>query len=214
VSLRSLVAYNWQTEYHRYRRYFADLGQLYKNKKARVYTEIVFSLITISFFLFFAIKPTLTTIASLMKNIKDQESVTEQLQSKIRALSTAQAEYNLIKDDLPLVDESLPQETQVSLLVKQLEALARQTGVEVEAIKFEQVYLRGAPLSTTDTPQSLNFSFAASGQYQNLKAFLQSCSSLRRIIIVESFAFNSRKTQTEGQLLTLSLNGKAYFLKE
>ena len=208
------MAYNWQTEYHRYRRYFADIGQLYKNKKTRVYTEIVFSLITISFFLFFAIKPTLTTIASLMKNIKDQETVTEQLQSKIRALITAQAEYNLIKDDLPLVDESLPQETQVSLLVRQLEALARQTGVEVEAIKFEQVYLRGAPPSTTDTPQSLNFSFVASGQYQNLKAFLQSCSSLRRIIIVESFSFNSRKTQTEDQLLTLSLNGKAYFLKE
>jgi Tfp pilus assembly protein PilO len=211
------MAFDWQTEYHRYRRYFVDLGQLYKKrKKVRVYTGIILSLLTVSFFLFFAIKPTLTTIAGLIKAIKDQRVVVDRLQTKINALSLAQSEYNLIQNDIFLVDEALPTDSQVSTLTKQLEVLARREGVTVETIKFGQVYLKGEGPKTEEKPKndtsSVNFSFAASGEYQNLKSFLRSLSSLRRIILVDSFAFKTGKT--EGERLTLSLNAQAFFLKE
>jgi Tfp pilus assembly protein PilO len=208
------MALNLQTGYHRYRRYFLDISLLYKKKKVRVYTEIVLSLLTISFFLVFAIKPTLTTIAGLIKTIQDQKLVSETLAEKINALRQAQTEYNLITDDIYLVDEALPKDTQISLLVKQLEALARRSGITIETTKFDQVWIKGAsPTKEKETSQSVNFSFVASGEYQNLKLFLNSLSSLRRITLVESFAFKTGKTE-EGSLLSLSLNGKAYFMGE
>lgn len=205
------MALAWQTEYHRYRRYFLDIGQFYKKKKVRVYTEIVLSLLTVSFFLVFAIKPTLTTIAGLMKTIEDQKLVSKTLAEKINALGLAQTEYNLLTNDIYLINEALPKDSQISLLVKQLEVLARRSGITIETIKFDQVYLKGISSSTKETVPSVNFSFAASGEYQNLKLFLKSLSSLRRIIQVESFAFKTGKA--ESLLLTLSLNGKAYFME-
>lgn len=206
------MALAWQTEYHRYRRYFLDIGQFYKKKKVRVYTEIVLSLLTVSFFLVFAIKPTLTTIAGLMKTIEDQKLVSKTLAEKINALGLAQTEYNLLTNDIYLINEALPKDSQISLLVKQLEVLARRSEITIETIKFDEVYLKGISSSAKETVPSVNFSFAASGEYQNLKLFLKSLSSLRRIIQVESFAFKTGKA--ESLLLTLSLNGKAYFIEQ
>jgi len=211
------MPYNWQTEYHRYRRYFLDLGRLYGKKKVRVYTEIIFSIVTTTLFLFFAIRPTLITIGGLMRKIKDQKAVTEQLQNKITALNMAQTEYSLVKDDLYLIDRFLPQDPHLSLLIKQLEFTAQQTAVTIETIKFDSVPLRGETLLTPTMLRSQNFNLVVSGQYQNLKSFLQAC-LLGRIILIESFTFKSGKTSQEpaaaGPLLTLSLNGQAYFLKE
>jgi len=207
------MALTWQAEYHRYSHYFLDIGRLYKKKQARVYTEIVLSLLTISFFLIFAIKPTLATIAGLMKTIQDQKLVSETLAEKINALRQAQNEYNLITGDTYLVDEALPKDTQISLLVRQLEALARRSGITIETIRFDQVNLKGPPSPTKEKElsPSVNFSFAATGEYQNLKLFLTSLSSLRRITLVKSFAFKSGKTEI--QSLTLTLNGQAYFME-
>lgn len=217
------MAFDWQTEYHRYRRYFVDIGEVYKKrKKIRVYTEITLSFLIVSFFLFFAIKPTLLTIAELVKTINDQKLVTEQLQAKIKTLGSAQTEYNLIQNEVYLVDEALPIDTRTSILIKQLEVLARQSGVTIESFKLDQVYLRGdAPKETQETKektqtkgttQPINFTFSTSGEYQNLKSFLQSLTALRRIITVESFAFKAGRTENQG--LGLSLNARAFYLKE
>lgn len=203
--------------YRRYQRYFVDIGRLYKVKKIRVYTEIVFSLAAISFFLVFAIKPTLVTITELITTIKDQKLVVTQLQSKINALGIAQSEYNSLSNDLYLVDEALPKNNQISILIKQIEALAWQSGVTLGSMKFDPVVLKEIETSPKEmskisdqAAKEINFSLVASGDYQSLKSFLRVINSLRRIINVETFSFKIKKA--EGQLLTLGIGGKAYYL--
>lgn len=203
------MAFNWQTEYHRYQRYFVRLGQLYQQKKTRTYTGIILSILTVTFFLFFAIRPTLTTITGLMREIKDQRLVAEGLQDKINALRSAQEEYRLVEKDLYLVNQALPEDPQISTLLKQIETLAHQSGVTMEMAKYNQVYLREKEASPEE--KEVNFGFTASGSYQNLKNFLTSLNSLRRIILVESFAFKTGKA--ESQSLNLSLDAKAYYLQ-
>ena len=223
--------FDWQTQYRRYQRYFVNLGQFYHQKKARVYTGIVASILAAAFFLFFAIKPTLVTISGLIKEIQDKKMVAEKLESKIRALGPAQKQYTLIKADLYLVDQALPFHPQVSLLVKQLEALGRQTGVILETIQFSQVTLKGSTPSkskTTPTPEKPSaktasseeksgvvFDLVASGNYQNLKSFLYSLSSLRRVILIEAFAFkaDSENKEATNEVLNLTVKAGAYFLR-
>lgn len=195
-----------RVNYRQYKRYFVDIGRLYKIKKVRVYTEIVFSLAAVSFFLAFAIKPTLVTITELITTIKDQRLVVDQLQNKINALGIAQSEYNLISNDLYLVDEALPKNSQVSTLVKQIEALALQSGVTLGSMKFDPVTLKEAGAGLKE----IGFSLTISGDYQNLKLFLHQLNSLRRVIGVETFSFKIKKA--ESQVLTLGISGKAYYL--
>ena len=203
------MALNWQTEYHRYRRYFVNIGQYYQQKKARVYTGIVFSILTTSFFLVFAIKPTVVTIVGLLKKIEDQKLVAEKLEEKIGTLSQAQKQYLAIESDLLLVNQALPQDTQVSLLIKELEALGRQSGITVETIQFNQLTLKGK--NPEEKQKEINFSFTASGNYQNLKNFLTSLNSLRRIVLVDNFSFTSDKEIDKKEFLNLSLSAQTFY---
>lgn len=196
---------NQPEKYRRYHRYFVDVGQLYQKKKARVYTSIVLSIFTSAFFLFFAIRPTLTTIASLIKEIKDKRVIAAKLQDKITALNSAQIEYQKIEKDFYLIDESLPQHPNISLLVLQLETLARKSSVSVEAIQFEKTILKGK-----EEKKSVNFSLAVAGDYKNLKSFLGSLIRLRRLVLIDTFAFKTSPTEEN---LILSLNAQAHYLK-
>jgi Tfp pilus assembly protein PilO len=206
-----MATFDWQTEYHRYRRYFTDLSRFYQTKKSRVYTGIILSLLTIAFFVIFAIKPTLTVITQLIRQTKDQKLVTTELEKKISNLSQTQNEYLTVESDLHLVDEALPQDPQATLLIKQLETLAYQSGVGIGRLRLNEVELKKTGFPKTEK-QPLNFSFAAFGNYTNLKNFLSSLSTLRRIILVESFSFQKGTGEKSG--LSLNLVAKAWFLEK
>lgn len=204
------MALNWQTEYHRYRRYFINIGRFYQQKKARVYTELVLSVFVTAFFLFFAIKPTVVTITGLIKEIKDRRAVAEKLEEKIKALSLAQGEYRTIQSDLYLVDQALPKDSRLPTLVKQIEALALKTGTNIEIIQYSSVGLRGK--FNPGKQEAAKFTMNLAGEYQNLKNFLLSLGSLRRVVTLESFGFKDGRK--EAQELTLTFSAKAFFLEE
>lgn len=199
-------------DYRRYRRYFVELKDLYQKKKVRVYTGIVLSLFVVAFFLFFAIRPTLKTIAALTKEIKDKKVVAQKLQDKINALNSAQIEYQRIEDELYLIDQALPENANLSLLIQQLEALARQHGVTIASIQFNQTTLKGideAKEKASKTgEQSAGFSLAIAGNYQNLKSLVDSLAKLRRSISIEALVFQTG----DEQVLLLNLGGEAHYL--
>lgn len=205
------MALDWQTEYHRYRRYFTNINQFYRQKKIKVYTGIVLSIFATAFFIFFAIKPTIVTIVGLVKEISDKQLVTNELEAKVNALASAQSEYQRVETDLYLVDQALPKSSEVAVFIRQLEALARKSEIKLEGAQMNQVSLKEQ--TTSKEPQTINFSVVASGGYQNLKSFLQSISSLRRIVVIDSFAFRTAKDETEKKL-NLTLTAKAFFMKE
>jgi len=195
--------------YYRYRRYVSGVGALYKKKKARVYTSIILSIFTTAFFGFFAIRPTLVTIGGLLKEIKDKREVVAQMDQKIDNLNKAQTNYTRIKNDLDLVEESLPLDPDLPILIKQLESLARLSSVTIESVRFEKTNLQGE--IEKEESQTAGFSLALLGSYENLKEFLNSLDTLRRVISVESFAFSS-KMEDEIQVLTLTINADAHYL--
>lgn len=203
------MAVGKQRGHLRYRRYVAGIGHLYQKKQARVYTGIILSIFAIAFFGFFAIRPTLVTISGLIKEINDKKELVAQMDQKINALAKAQTNYAQIEDDLFLIDESLPHDPQLSVLIKQLESLARLSSVTLESVRFEKTNLQGE--SEKEEVQEIKFNFALSGDYPNLKQFLNSLDTLRRVVQVESFGFSS-KTKEEALLLSLTVSAKAHYL--
>jgi len=201
------MAFNWQTDFYRYRRYFTDVKRFYRQKKVRVYTEIILSLLAIAFFLFFAIKPTLITITGLIKEIKDKKMITQRLEEKINNLNLAQKEYFATQDDFYLIDQALPKDPQISVLIKQFEILASKNGVSLEGIQYSSLDIKNKIVSTNY--QTVDFKMAVSGDYQSLKNFLSSLSNFRRLFRVKGFGFKTSKK--EGQL-SLSIDGETFFL--
>lgn len=196
----------------RYHRYFTDLSRFYQKKQVRVYTEIVLTLLTIIFFLVFAIRPTLITVAGLIKEIKEKRVIAEKLDQKINDLSLAQKEYQRIQKDLYLLDEALPLDSRLTVLVRQLEALARKDGAEILSLQFEKTKLKSENAvkpAQADEAYAINFSIGVTGDYFQLKSFLYSLAQLRRITLTDSFLLQAKG---KDEKLFLTLNGKASYL--
>ncbi len=197
-------------KYRQYGRYFTDLSHFYKTKKGHVYTGIIAALITINFFIFFAIKPTLITIVQLVKQVRDQKELSQDMDKKITALNSAQDKYLLIEGQLYLVDQALPKKPDLTILIKELEALAAKSQVAIVGSRISEVQIASQE-KPEEGKQPIDFTFTAVGDYPKLKEFMSSLSSLRRIVTIEGFSFQNNKDNPG--LLTLSINAKAWYLE-
>src|SRR3990172_1643619 len=80
-----------------------------KNTKTASYFTITLTLFSLSFFGLFAIRPTLITAVSLIKEVNDLRKLSLDYENKISNFITAQSEYEKIRGSIPQVDKALPQ---------------------------------------------------------------------------------------------------------
>lgn len=209
------MAFDWRTEYHRYHRYFLSTKALYKKREVVVYTGIILTLASITFFAFFAIKPTVTTIAGLIKEIDNKRVIDQKLQTKINSLRQAQTNYTLISDKLILIDQVLPQEPDLINLIYQIEVLAQKNNVTIKSVAFGPSYLLGKEESKKKVSQhpAINFSLGLSGDFENINNFTTSLENLRRSISAKDFTVRSlEESETEAFSLNLTLQLDAFYL--
>lgn len=212
------MAFDWRTEYHRYHRYFVKVKGLYDKREVVVYTGLILTLLTISFFALFAIKPTVTTIAQLFKEIERKREVDQKLQTKINTLRQAQTNYSLVSNKLALIDQALPQEPELTNLIYQLEILAQQNNVQLRSLRFEPAYLLGGETKIKkkiDVYPSLAFNLSFTGEFENVYNFLDSLEDLRRNLDFENFtARGATAEETRLFTLTINLQLKSIYLSE
>ena len=211
------MAFDWRTEYHRYHRYFLNTQNLYQRRDVVVYTGIILTLATITFFSFFAIKPTVTTIAGLVKEIDSKKTIDQKLQTKINSLRQAQTNYSLISDKLTLVDQVLPQEPDLIDLVYQIEVLAQRNNVTIKSVAFGPSYLLGKEESKKKISQypAINFSLSLTGDFESINSFAASLENLRRSIGTENFTIRSfEESETGIYSLSLTFQLDAFYLTE
>ena len=78
---------SWRREYLRYKSYFLNVMGRYKERAdVKVYLEILLSLATISVFAIFALRPTILTIAGLLKEIETKKETLAKMDEKISNL--------------------------------------------------------------------------------------------------------------------------------
>ena len=184
-------------KHHRHRRYSKSLKLLYQSRKAKTYTGIVLTIFAISFFTFFTIRPTLITIAGLLKEIEDQKTIAEKLDDKILSLNKAQEKYRQIEDKLYLLNEALPEEPSFPTFLKQVELIASTNGLEYTSLSYAEIKLKqgrdedpNSPASPVKGAGDLNFNLTTTGSYEQLTSFMADFYNFRRIVNVNSFNFN------------------------
>lgn len=219
-----------QTNARFYRRYYQNIAPILKNRKTQAYTMVILSLFAISFFGFFAIRPTLKTIATLQKQIEDRSLVDQKLEDKINALIAAQEEYRRAEPILPAIYGLLPEKAEITSLLIQLENLVDNRSSTVSAISFEPIVLYGeepvpvAPnnpatgeslqnvlSSHTAAPSAFSFSVTFSGPYRELVNILSRLTKLDRIVTINSAEFSLASSQTAISQLTVNMKTQAYY---
>ncbi|MBI4999483.1 type 4a pilus biogenesis protein PilO [Candidatus Gottesmanbacteria bacterium] len=195
---------------HRYSRYYTALRPFLARPEARAYTMFILSLFAISFFGYFAIRPTLTTITNLRRQITDARFVDQKLQEKINALSKAQIEYEMVKPDLEVIFTALPQESKFPPFVKSLEKIASESGTSLVSLSFQTINLSSLEATGAAKETPIGFSLTVSGDYANLANFVRRLTDYERLVIIEKMDFSTKKEKKE---LYLTLTGQTFYVQ-
>jgi len=190
---------SFKRDFFRYQKYLLLTAKLAETKKARVYTGLILTFFTISFFALLALRPTFLTIANLIAEIRQKEEVNRKLSVKIQQLSLAQTAYFQVAPRLYLVDETLPTEIEFSSLLGNLESEASGNEVSFSGLTFEKISFEGQK----EGLQEIGYKTSLIGSFENLESFLEKVFNLRRIIKSSKFSL-TKKMVGEAELLDFS----------
>lgn len=188
-----------------------DLNRFYEKPVTRVSVALVLSLLCIAFFAIAAIRPTLETMAVLLKQIDEKKALDVQLTQKITALTTAQRQLTIKETLFPIIGIAVPDSADFTTLLKAIEKLGAEHQITLKAIQADKVPLEVPLPKTASTvklvshPMTLSFT----GDYTNLVAFMHDVGALKRIMTIDQFTI-SPDTGEESTTLTLSLSIRAF----
>lgn len=191
---------NFRQEYGRYTRYFQEIKKTYaKHPEVRRGIELLLTLLAISFFTVFAIRPTVNTIAELLSTIRTQEEISAKLDQKIKNLTTAKNLYTQEQANIALLDEGLTKTAFPEKYLRQIEGLAGVSNVTISSFNLDEVQLIGKPdaavakerdKSLPEGIEEQNTTFAVSGNYTAVISFLEAVEKLRIPFTVSSFSLS------------------------
>ncbi len=193
-------------------RYYTYVRPVIKNRFVKTYSSLIFSLITISIFSYYAIRPTVTTILSLQKSIQEQTAVLNTLKEKVNNLVEGKRNYENIP--LPVKDKIeglVPDNPALPSLINSLTTAARTAEASISGIQIQSVILENpnTRLSKAAQINQIDFVFNTQGSFSNLMELLSNIKRADRLITITSINFG----QPSDANLSMSVSGKAYYLK-
>lgn len=207
---------SWKKDYFRYKEFFLNIIKIYTLKPdLRIYLELVLSLMTISIFAFFAIKPTVITIIDLNKEITEKERINLALQQKLTSLQTADYLMQSETPRLLLLDQAIPSKALPEVLIKQLENLANSKSLKILNVSLSDTIIVGKKdtskkgldeIKLSSKSNTLPLIMSVTGDYQNLAAFLSDIENLRRPIKINSLSITSNMSENQ-RTLVLTIAG-------
>lgn len=215
------MAIGWRNQYTRYREFYLNIVNLYKQKAdLRAFLEIILSLTTIIIFALFALKPTALTIIALVREINEKKTTLTALTQKVQDLETAGQVYVQNQDVIPLIAQSIGTAPAPQDISKQTLALAAKDSVEIMGLSVGQVILIGKepakkgksefkPLP--NNASEMAFSISVRGDYPALMSYIKDFENLRLVSKIDILAINSSNTD-KGRVIVAVISGRLPYL--
>lgn len=193
-------------------RYFTYIRPIIKSKFAKTYSSLIFSLITISIFSYYAIRPTVTTILSLQKSIDEQTTVLNSLKEKVDNLVKGKRNYENIPPSVKTkLTNLVPDNQALPTLINSLTYAANDAEASISGIQIQPVQLesKNSLLSKTAEIKQVDFTFNAQSSFANLMKLLTNLKRNDRLVTITAVSFIQ---PLEGNLV-MSITGKTHYIK-
>lgn len=196
----------------------------WKTPRARGYMNITLTILAISIFGAFAIRPSISVAIQLRKNIREYKRIDNQLTQKILDMRKIRTLHKSISEDIHLIDKAVPEDPQESKLLKDINYIALKNNISLRNINY--TYDNQATNSTdtmdTDTTEStestnstgiykdsLHITTTVTGTYEGLTNFLLDIKNMLRIVNIKSMSISINKEN----VLTVSIDAVAFYEK-
>ncbi len=166
------------------------LMDFYQKPVARVSIELILSVIVVIFFALFAIRPTLITMADLVKEIADKKEINKQMDLKLASLASAQEQYDLYQSQFYLLDEAIPRQLDLVKSLKKIEKLAGEGEFAIDQMSIQKVPVTvETELLSGDfgdyQREFLTINVGVVGSYIEIREFIEKIMNLRQVIVVD-----------------------------
>ena len=190
------MALGWRGQYSRYKEFFLNILALYKKRAdLKMFLEVILSIITITVFSLFALKPTALTIIALVKEVQGKESLIEKLDQKISNLEKARDTFSQEQSAIPIIESAIPDSPSPDILVGQIEGLAVKNSVGVLGISVGEATLAG-----NNKTKEMSVSTSIAGPYQNLNSMIKDIENLRLLVKIDTLGINANVAIISGKI--------------
>ena len=204
----------YRLNYYRLRNYYLNVSRKLSRKETRALLATAFTFFTVSFFVFFAIRPTLTTIASLQRQIKDARKLDKDLTDKIMVLTQARERYDIIQGGILTLEEILPVGEHIIDLIRELRAIENRIQATVSGKNFSNISLVPIKKKRGFTLRSLRLALSFSGDYKRVKELLRLLETSKKMIEVKSLSLEPTIIKDTGERgIKVNIQANYYFLK-
>lgn len=177
-------------------------------EKITAYLYIIFTLAAVSFFGFFALRPAVSTISNLQKQLEDSRQVSTALQTKLDALSKLDREYQQLEGRLNVVYEAIPTSSQIPQLTRQIENITKQNNATLNT--FSLGSFEYYPAGDGKTFYTYTFSMDVQGSEQDIDNLISEIISFNRLLSIDRITTGNSQNNT----VSASIAGKAYFAEK
>ncbi len=176
------------------------------------YLEIgaTFSLITL--FLFFAITPTITTISSLVGDIKSKQDYIKKVDLKIANVIKAQESYAQVQDKYSLIEDTIPSLAQYYNGTSNLATLFKDSSLDIKQISLS---LNEDKNLTNKILKTYQINISGEGQYSSVMEMVKKIVTNRRLVNTTNIQLDKpskEDIQTSSKNIRINLSNDLYFL--
>lgn len=194
-----------------YSRYFTYIKPVTKLPIIRTYGSTIFTLLIITIFIFFAIKPTIETILVLQKKLEDSNQVLKKINQKANDLSTGKANFEKLSSNIKSkISAAIPDSANLKSVIQTLEKTAKSHEASISALQIQPLVLSTKTSNQLGTLSEISFTFNMEGDYKKLILLLKDLKNSARLISIDNLSISKL---AEGAGLIMSISGKAYYIK-
>jgi Tfp pilus assembly protein PilO len=183
-----------------------------KQERSQKFFGVVLTLCALSFFGFFAIRPTISTILKLRKEIDDSQFVLNQLENKIKNLSALRKQYSNLQEDLSITTNAITVQPDAQILLAQIQAIAQNSNISIKSLQNLEVEIERNDGSPGKDYYSYAFSASGEGSFENISKFMKTLTNMERIVNIDSFSINNSSNQN-GDSSQFNIQGITFFKK-
>jgi hypothetical protein len=185
--------------------------EIFENQKTIASLYVVLTLFSISFFGFFAINPTLSTISLLNKKHEDMQLVNQKLDEKITALENLSTQYQQI---YPLLDDrvyaAVPSTSKAAYVLRQIETIIQERNLEIITIQTDNVEIFPA-VRSEDKNYQFSTTLQIKGTIDEGNELMNELINIDRLVNITEFSLSADREE-EG-VFTIVIKGISYFNK-
>lgn len=185
------MRFNYRTQYGEYRRNLDQLRQRVSSPIAQSSLAIVGTLFFTASLIMIAIRPTVTAITGLVKDISDEERVVDVLDRKIQSLQISQRRLEQLEPKSAIVHIAIPPMPDLEGIALRLEVLARDHQVILLEFAQEHLLLYPAVVPTISIEKPLTIHaipvrVTLGGTEESIRTYMNELEQLDRIGLIES----------------------------